>query len=642
MTNITRRELTAGVALAAILAVTPKALADEVADVIYSGGSILTMDDSNPRSEAVAVKGGRIIAVGTAANVMKLKGDTTQLVDLDGRTMLPGFVDPHSHVTMGGLQAMTANLLPPPDGTSDSIEALLQTMKDWVAANGELISKTKLILGFGFDPAMLKEHRAPTKQELDTVSSDYPVFCVNQTGHSGVLNSKGLELVGYSAETPNPPGGSIDRMPGSQEPNGSIQEEAFFSAVPKVLGSIGPTGMMELARRGTEIWASYGYTTAQEGRATAPLADILKAVGKEGGLKIDVVAYVDALIAKDYITQNQSRSYQDRFRVGGAKLVIDGTPQGFTAWRDQPYYDPVGDYPPGYAGSPSITSREAIDAIDWAYTNGVQIITHSNGEAASDLLIASIQAAQDKHGRLPIRPVLVHGQFQREDQVQRFVDLGVFPSLFPMHTYYWGDWHRTRTVGPALADNISPTGWYRERGSMFSSHTDAPVALPDTMRVLSSTVNRRTRSNDILGPDQCVSVETALKAMTIWPAFQHFEEAEKGSIEKGKLADFVILTGDPTSIDQDAIYDIKVAETIKEGVSVYKASPEKLQRKSGIDTGMGTPFSNFLTRLATQRDLNSMPQKYKTPLIRKLVAANPQHGTCVSGVLFDMTRAILG
>lgn len=158
----------------------------------------------------------------------------------------------------------------------------------------------------------------------------------------------------------------------------------------------------------------------------------------------------------------------------------------------------------------------------------------------------------------------------RKDQIATIDELNVFPSLFPMHTFYWGDWHRDRTVGPANADNISPTGWVRERGMMFSSHHDAPVAFPNSMRVLSSTVTRRTRSGDILGPDQRVDVMTALKSMTLWPAYQHFEEKEKGSLELGKLADFVVLSEDPTAVDPNKLSQLKVMKTVKDGEVIYQ------------------------------------------------------------------------
>jgi len=281
------------------------------------------------------------------------------------------------------------------------------------------------------------------------------------------------------------------------------------------------------------------------------------------------------LVDRELIKREVSRTYKNRFRVAGAKLTIDGSPQGFTAWRDRPYYDPVGNYPPGYRGYPAATAEQVGDAIDWAFANNIQILTHANGEAASDQLIANIDAATKKHGGGDRRPVLIHGQFLREDQVDSFKRLGIMPSLFPMHTFYWGDWHREHTVGPALCDNISPTGWCVKRGMKFSTHHDAPVAFPNSMRVLDATVTRRSRSGDIIGPDQRVDVMTALKAMTIWPAWQHFEEDTKGSIEVGKLADFVILDKDPTAVDPETIDQIKVVETIKEGVTVFDIADMK-------------------------------------------------------------------
>jgi hypothetical protein len=183
-----------------------------------------------------------------------------------------------------------------------------------------------------------------------------------------------------------------------------------------------------------------------------------------------------------------------------------------------------------------------------------------------------LQAATDKYGfDANRRSVIIHGQFMREDQVNSYNSLGVIPSLFPMHTFYWGDWHRDHTVGPELADNISPTGWVRERGMIFSTHHDAPVAFPNSMRVLDATVTRRSRSGDIIGPAQRVDVMTALKAMTIWPAFHHFEEGKKGTIEVGKLGDLVVLSADPRAVDPDSLDTLVVEETIKEGTTVYVA-----------------------------------------------------------------------
>jgi predicted amidohydrolase YtcJ len=340
------------------------------------------------------------------------------------------------------------------------------------------------------------------------------------------------------------------------------------------------------------------------------------------------------LLGRDYIKGSVSRDYNNGFRVGGAKLTIDGSPQGFTAWRDRPYYAPVGNYPKGYTGYPAATGEQTIGAFDWAYENKIQIITHVSGEAAGDLMLTGIRLAEYKHGRGDDRrPVLIHGHFEREDQVDAFVRHGVFPSLFPMHTYYWGDWHRDHTVGPKLAPNISPTQWYLKRGSRFSSHHDAPVAFPDSMRVLHATVNRVSRTGAQIGPAQRVPVMTALKAMTLWPAYQHFEEKEKGSIEKGKLADFVILTRDPTAVKPETIDQIKIAETIKKGVSIYKADPAKLRKAEAGDDGerMGRSIMGMLRGYYVHRIWSRLPVNYRTIVTRARIEA--EFDDCMASLL---------
>lgn len=547
--------------------------AQDVADTIYSGGPILTINDSQPKVEAVAVKDGRILAAGTLADISTFKGETTEAFDLNGRTMLPGFVDSHGHVVMGGIQALSANLLAPPDGDVTDIASLQATLKSWAEKNAATVDKVKMIIGFGYDNAQLAELRHPTREDLDAVSTEVPIVIVHQSGHLGVANSKALELAGITASTENPEGGVIQRT-SDGTPNGVLEEYAFFNVLIPLLGTLGPEGLSAFAEAGADLWMRYGYTTAQDGRSSGAVVEALKAVDADKGLPVDVIAYPDVLEAKDYIAKHVSRDYEGKVRVGGCKLTIDGSPQGFTALRDRPYYDPVGDYPPGYAGYASVTMEKVQDAVNWCYENGIQIITHANGEGASDMLIAAIGAAQKKYGDPGNRPVLIHGQFLREDQVDSYKRLGVFMSLFPMHTFYWGDWHRDHTVGPVNADNISPTGWVRERGMKFGSHHDAPVAFPDSMRILSATVTRRTRSGDILGPSQRVDVMTALKAMTIWPAWQQFEENDKGSIEVGKLADFVLLSEDPTAIDPEKLAGIKIEGTVKGGNLVYDAQKD--------------------------------------------------------------------
>ena len=602
------------------------------------------MNDAAMRAEAVAEKDGAILAVGSQDEVMAHRGDQTQLIDLAGRAMIPGFVDSHGHVFGGGMQAMSANLLAPPDGVVTDIPSMQKVIDDWVASNREIVDQVKLIIGFGYDNATLAEHRHPTRDELDEISTDMPVYVIHQSGHFGVANSKALEIAGITRETPDPAGGIIRRGEDG-EPNGVLEETAHFPAVMKLMTRVGVDGAKAMARAGAQLWASFGYTTAQEGRSTPGSVKILQAVAAEGGFPIDVATYPDVLIDRDFIAANVSETYENRLRVAGAKLTIDGSPQGFTAWRDRPYFKPVGDYPPGYSGYAAASSEEVVDAIDWSYAKGIQLLTHANGEAASDLLIAAIDAAQTKHGKDDRRPVLIHGQFQREDQVASFDRLDVFPSLFPMHTFYWGDWHREHTAGPMLAENISPTGWLMARHMRFGTHHDAPVAFPDSMRVLDATVTRRSRSGDILGPQHRVDVITALKAMTIWPAWQHFEEDRKGSIEPGKLADLVILSGDPTAVDPETLDQLKVLETIKEGETVFTLD-EKASAQAGLmmapgNERHGAAFSRFLQAAATHRDFLSLPEKLQTPVSMRMLAKSSHRKACLTSVMSDFVAAVV-
>jgi predicted amidohydrolase YtcJ len=566
--------------------------AEEAADTIYMGGPILTIDDRQPTAEAVAVRDGRILAVGDEDSVLAHRGRSTEMFDLAGRTMTPGFVDSHGHVVLGGLQAMSANLLAPPDGEVTDIASLQAALSAWAEKNQDAVDQLNMIVGFGYDNAQLAELRHPTRQDLDEVSAEIPIILVHQSGHLGVANSAALKQAGIDASSEAPPGGVIRRGEDG-EPDGVLEEYAFFAALIPMLGSLGPEGFESFARSGARLWASYGYTTAQDGRSSPGTVQALQSAAASGDIPIDVVAFPDVLEARDYIGANVSMDYKDRIRVGGCKLTIDGSPQGFTALRDRPYYDPVGDYAPGYAGYAAVTMDQVQEAINWCYEQGIQVITHANGEGASDMLIAAIGAAQDRFGKRDIRPVLIHGQFLREDQIDSYQRLGMFLSLFPMHTYYWGDWHRDHTVGPVNAENISPTGWVRQRGMMFGSHHDAPVAFPDSMRVLAATVTRRTRSGDILGPHQRVDALTAMKALTIWPAWQHFEENDKGSIETGKLADFVILSDDPTAVNPETIADIEIRATIKEDKVIYDADTATQTRRGSpitLDPGAAHEF----------------------------------------------------
>jgi len=379
-----------------------------------------------------------------------------------------------------------------------------------------------------------------------------------------------------------------------------MEEYAFFYLLSKLAANFDQGVNEALVIEGARLATSFGYTTLQEGRSNQEAVNAMRQVAANGGLKVDLVTYPDVLLVDEV---QPTLSYSDRFRVGGVKLTIDGSPQGKTAFLSEPYFVVPDGQPEDYRGYAAIDEETVTNAVEKAFANGWQILTHANGDAAIDLLIEAVREARGNHPNADIRPVLIHGQTVRKDQVEALDELGIFPSLFPMHTFYWGDWHRESVLGPERADNISPTGWVLERGMMFGSHTDAPVALPDSMRVLSSTVTRRSRTGDILGPQHRVTVEDGLKALSLWPAWQHFEEDRKGSITVGKLADFAVLSGNPMTVPENDIAAIRIVQTIKEDEVVYSRPIEQAATVSSALFGV-VPVAHSATAIPGVRELH--------------------------------------
>jgi len=569
--------------IAFALALAPTAALAQPADAIWTGGPIVTVNDAQPTAEAVAVRAGRIVGVGPLADLeRRFAGPKTVRHDLKGRTLLPGFVDGHGHITGVGIQALVANALPPPDGRNDSVAALQQTLRDWMAAN-PWHREYGLVMGFGYDDSQLKEGRPPTREELDEVSRDLPVFVVHQSGHLGAYNSAALRKAGVTADTSDPPGGAIRRKAGSREPDGTLEETAHIAALMKLMPALGEAQRLALLKAGQALYLRFGHTTAQDGRTSPGDLKMLPRAAAQGVFKLDVVAYPDLQMNADDPALKgplHGRRYTNGFRIGGVKLNLDGSPQGKTAWLSQPFFKPPPGQPATYAGYPTFKDdAQVADYVTRAFRNDWQIMMHVSGDAAIEQMLRAVETASTRVPRKDRRPVMIHGHLLQAAQVDRVKALGIFPSMFPMHTFYWGDWHRDSVFGPERAANLSPTGWLVQRGMMFSSHHDAPVALPDTMRVLSATVMRTTRSGQVLGPEHRVEPIVALKALTLWPAYQHFEETSKGSIEVGKLADFAILSDNPLTVPRESLVDLKVMETVKAGRTVWRLDP--LRKVSG-------------------------------------------------------------
>jgi predicted amidohydrolase YtcJ len=539
----------------------------EYADLVYSGGPIITVNDEQPEAGAVAVRAGRILAVGSRAEMAPLTGPETRMIDLAGRTLAPGFIDGHAHVSFFGTQAVGANLLAPPDGGVANIDQLVEVLEQFESSPD--LSRTGWIYGIGYDDSVLVEGRHPTRDDLDRVSTEIPVIALHISGHFSAVNSKGLELIGYDENTEDPPGGVIRRRDGSNEPNGVLEELASIPVVMDILSPKTPEDARYFLEKGLEMAMSFGYTTAQEGRAFSTTHQMLAAYAEQTGFPIDVVSYIDYSDTSPLFSPWYGSTYRGGYRVGGIKITLDGSPQGRTAWRTQPYLIPPEGQEADYAGYPAFPDNQALLAIvDQAYANHWQLLVHANGDAAVDQMLDAIEPAVEKYGLDDRRTTLIHGQYVRMDQLDRMVDLDIVASLFPMHTFYWGDWHE-QLIGWELGQKISPTRSALDRGLLVTSHSDAPVALPNLMQVMWATVNRVSRSGQVIGPDERLTPYEALKAITIWSAKQHFEEDRKGSIEAGKLADLVILSDNPLTVAPERINQILVLETIKQGKAVW-------------------------------------------------------------------------
>lgn len=557
--------------LIAVALIAPLAVAAENADVIYLGQHIITVDEDSIGADAVAVLGENIIAVGPREEVLQHRSDQTRVIELGDQALLPGFIDAHGHVGFQSKLLNLANLSPPPVGGVSDVEGLQQALREYICQNE--IPAGVWVVGFGYDDSLLAEKRHPNREDLDTVSTDHPVFILHTSGHLGAANSMALAKSGFSAESDDPPGGVIRRVAGSKEPDGVLEESAMWQIYMTLPKPSLETSVQQLGEV-QKYYASKGITTVQEGGASAEDINILAVADSQDKLVLDHVAYAIWVPGQSEMPEpGEFGKYSGRFKLGGIKLVLDGSPQGKTAYLSRPYEIPPPGHDASYVGYPSYPPEVLDPAVKQILARKIALLAHANGDAASEMLINAVEQAAEATSMTDSRVVMIHAQSVRDDQLDRMAALGMIPSFFSAHTFFWGDWHRDSVFGPMRADRISPTASALERGIVFTVHNDAPVTPPVPIDLLWSTVNRRTRSGDILGPLQRISTYEAIKALTINGAYQYFEEDRKGSITAGKLADLVILSQDPLSTEPDLIRDIRVIETISHGRSVYRDSP---------------------------------------------------------------------
>jgi len=554
-----------GVALAAALALAPGCWRSRPAPpTAYVGGAVLTLDDRDRVVTGLGVEAGRIARVGSEAELRAWAGERgARVVELAGRALLPGFIDAHGHFPGAGIYAVHVDLNSPPIGTIESLDDL----RGRLAERASQTAAGEWIVGWGYDDTLLAETRHPTRRDLDRVSRDHPIALWHVSGHLAVLNSAGLAALAIDAGTDDPVGGVIRREAGSREPDGVLEETA--AEVVRPLLAPGLRDGLRMVRRATELYLRAGVTTAQSGGADANILRSLRVLSWLGVIPLRLVLWpldetADALLAGEL-----SFPEDDAWlRLGAVKLIADGSIQGYTGYLSRPYHVPPGD-DPSYRGYPAIPREQLIERVVHFHRAGLQVAVHGNGDASIDDILDAFEAAQAASPREDARPIVVHAQMARDDQLDRMRALGVIPSFFSLHTYYWGDRHRDRFMGPERAARMSPARSASERGLRFTIHCDAPVVPMEPLRLVWAAVNRRSRSGVAIGPEQRITPMQALRAVTIDAAHQHFEEREKGSLEPGKLADLVILSRSPLE-SPEGIDRLQVVETIIGGRSVFR------------------------------------------------------------------------
>ena len=542
---------------------------DIAAETIYVGGDIVTVNEAQPDAEALAVKDGRILAVGSRADIEAAhKGAGTQIIDLAGKTLLPSFIDAHGHYISALSVANQAKVYAPPAGPGSDVESIVAAIEAF--RTDHKVPAGQLIQAYGYDENVMPAGRLLNRDDLDAAFQDNPVIVGHVSMHGGVLNSAALDKFGISADTETPPGGVIVRKPGTNEPYGLIMETAYL---PVFANLPSPTAEQEAAwtTAAQKLYAEAGVTLAHEGATHAAELAMMQRAADAGANIIDVVAYPFMTDLEQIIANNpvdQWGEYRNRLKIGGAKITADGSPQGKTAYFSTPYLTGGPGGEENWRGEPTMTQEALNQLTKSVYGMNVPLIVHTNGDATIDMFLEAYEFARDGNFERPWNVTTIHTQFMRKDHIPKFVEYKIRPSFYTLHTFYFATAHKLNR-GAEQAAYISPMRDAIDAGLRPTNHTDFYVAPLDQMFMMWSAVNRMSREGEVVGPDQRITPMEALMSQTIWAAEQYGEQDRRGSLEVGKIADLVILDRNPLKVDPMAINKIHVMETIKDGNTVY-------------------------------------------------------------------------
>ena len=534
---------------------------------LYVNGHVLTMDAADTVAEAVSVRNGQIEAVGRSEVLLELADEQTSVVDLRGRTLMPGFIDAHGHFPGSGQTVFSADLNSPPIGDIINLPQLVDRLQQFAAARGD-----GWIVGHGYDDTLLAEKRHPTRDDLDRVSAVRPVAVVHVSGHLAVVNSVALAELGIDESTPDPEGGVIVRDAGSADgrrPNGVLEETAARAVWEHTL-DLSMMDALRMTTQAAEEYLAVGVTTASAGGMPTSVARLLGVLSNWNQFPQRVALFPlfeevgEALFSGEIALEQFEAGRVSAPRV---KIIADGSIQGYTGYLTEPYYVPFkGDT--SYRGYPSVSREALFRQVAGLYQRRIQVAIHCNGDASIDDGLDAIEAAMAEYPWPDARPLIIHAQMTRKDQIDRMAAMGVTPSFFSAHTYYWGDRHAAIFMGPERAANMSPGRWAMDAGVRFSSHLDTPVTPMLPLQAVWSQVERKSTGGVVIGPAQRIERLPALRAVTIDAAWQVFMDDQVGSIEPGKRADLVVLSDNPLTAPD--VRAIRVDRTVIDGATVYQ------------------------------------------------------------------------
>jgi predicted amidohydrolase YtcJ len=532
--------------------------------VVFPARQIVTVNPQQPRAEVVAVRNGRIRAVGARDSVVTGLANAGEQVVVDERfadhVVLPGLIEAHSHVTMTGAfyrlpVYVGAFDRPGPHGTltgCPTFESVLDRLHRATVENSD-----GALGAWGFDPSQYPGRPTLDRRALDAVSTDRPVFVMDMSGHGVTVSSRVLVEAGFDASTVVP---GVFKGPDG-EPTGELAEPAaMIPALGRHL-DLSAAALEDGVRATAEVAQRRGLTTISDlltgSRAEAAA---MAAYARSAEARARITSYLSAITLERLddlglaLLDELVEDNDDRFRVAGVKLMSDGSIQLFTALlRNPPYYD---GHPNGLF---NLEEKGLVDRMSVWHGAGYQLAIHTNGDGATDRMLDALDALLTRHPRPDHRHRLEHAQMLTPDQIARMGTLGVLANVFAKHLYYWGDWHRTATLGPDRAAQMDPCGSLARAGHRFSIHSDAWVTPIDQLEAMWTAMVRRTRSGVVLGEDERLTLDQALRAVTIDAAFLLGEDRDKGSIEGGKLADLTVVD---RPLDPDDPDSVRAAEPV--------------------------------------------------------------------------------